>query len=92
MLAEAEKPSIKVDQIFHKTLSVKNGLCFLFYAIFKSRDMYKPLFGGDGERYFPEIYKRKPQGSGSFFFELNRSGWEKRKQLLRECIEETDDF
>lgn len=39
----------------------------------------------------PELAKSRLNMT-SFWFDRSISGWKKRKQLLRECIEETADF
>ena len=65
------------------------GFCLMFQNLTCECDMYKE---DGGEKNFPEIWERKPKKAGDYFFPTTKKGWEKRKQLLRECIEETDDF
>jgi len=87
MLAEAEKPSL-LSRLGNP--STKYGLCFLYETITYTVEMFECL--GNGPVDFPEIWERKPKKAGDYFFPTTKKGWEKRKQLLRECIEETDDF
>lgn len=78
MLEEAERPSLSG---FYRKY---HGLCYLFLAIFDSEDFYfHPM------ETLPELYAKRPLPIGSSWFDLNRAGWQKRIELLKQCIEET---
>jgi len=89
MLAEAEEPSMET---FDDILIVHNyGFCALLKYMFSDETF-------DFIRYYvqpselPELAKREPPKYDKFWFDRSISGWKKRKQLLRDCIEETADF
>ncbi len=64
-----------------------DGLCWFSCSLFYLWDeVFDFTYALD---LFPELLNKKPKNCDRFWFPKNRDGWEKRKDLLRQCIEET---
>jgi hypothetical protein len=87
MLAEAENPAefTQPDDDFVALISNESGYCLMFKLLFGAGDLYF-LF----KQTLPELWRRMPLGAEwrMYWFNTGEDGWNKRKELLKECINE----
>lgn len=81
MLAEAERPKRFKDY----------GLCELSYDVFEFKTEGSESHWVDNIRlFFPELYKKRTTDDNlSKWFEYSKKGWNSRKKILKQCINET---
>lgn len=63
-------------------------LCHKMSGIFLYEDDFPDRF----KNMFPELYSKKPKITDAYWFNIGKSGWKQRINLLKQCIEETSDF
>jgi hypothetical protein len=84
MLEEAEDPTSYSTLLYSPCLC---GFCYMIGVLFRMGNGASETIIRD---YFPELYKRKPSTAANlFWFTRNEAGWEERKKILLECINET---
>lgn len=87
MLAEAENATESDYTSYYGVTS--EGFCFMIYAICEYRH------GGVAQNnlmLLPELLKRMPKkkySSSGVWFSVDKEGWQKRIELLKQCINET---
>ena len=64
-------------------LTVFHGLCSL------ADDFGIEAYGNDMADTLPELWAKKPEDCGTYWFETNKEGWMERRKLLKQCIKET---
>lgn len=62
------------------------GFCWMIYYLF---DIGVGCYDSSIEQFLPELYDKKPNTYGAFWFDANRLGWQERIELLKQCINET---
>jgi hypothetical protein len=83
MLAEAENPSnFILTDIGNVRKSNECGLCFMFKLLWDSDDLYFKR-----EETLPELADKLAEESQ--YIPYTEEGWQKRIELLKQCINET---
>ena len=87
MLAEAERPGFfYYKECFGLFKSNRFGFCGMVRMVFDIGVTDKEM-----PSVLPELFVKKPNGSDSYWFSTDKSGWKSRIALLNQCITETED-